>query len=100
MWSIISSVVENLKLLKYGIVTVIFAKGWECYASPHLSLTVDTNDATGGLVGGGDEDGVATDAVHEDTSATLNVIQMNIPILGDEVYYIMLRAHLEIRYIV
>lgn len=63
----------------------------------YLSFAVDPNDATGRLMGGCDEDGVTTDAVHEDAGTALNVIQVNIAILGDEVDHIMLRAHLEIR---
>lgn len=61
----------------------------------NLSLAVDSNDTAWGFMWGSDKDGVTTDAVHEDTRATLDVIQVHIPILGDQVYDIMLWAHLK-----
>ena len=61
---------------------------------PHLSFPVDSNDAASGLVGGSDEDGVATDAIHVDTSAGLNVIQMDVAVLGDQEHHTMLLAGL------
>ena len=61
----------------------------------YLSLPVDPDDAAGGLVGCGDEDGVAADAVHVDAHARLQVVQVDVAILGDEVNHIVLRAHLK-----
>lgn len=56
----------------------------------YLALPVDTNDATGGLVDGGDKDGLSADAVHVDAGPGLDVVQVDIAELGDEVDDIML----------
>ena len=42
-----------------------------------------------------DKDGVSTDAVHVDACASLNVIQMNIAVLGDQVQAVILGAKLK-----
>ena len=44
-----------------------------------------------------DKDGLSTDAVHVDTCAGLNVIEVHIAKLGDEVDHIILGAHLKQR---
>lgn len=59
---------------------------------PHLSFPVDSNDATSGLMRGGDKDGVTTDAVHVDAGASLNVVQMDVSVLGDQEHHTMLLA--------
>ena len=61
---------------------------------PHLSFPVDSNDATSGLMRGGDKDGVTTDAVHVDAGASLNVVQMDVSVLGDQEHHTMLLAGL------
>ena len=62
-----------------------------------LSLSVDTNDTTAGIMDSSDKDGLPTDAVHVDAGASLNVIEVHVAKLGDEVDYIILGAHLEQR---
>lgn len=39
---------------------------------------------------GGDEDGVTTDAIHVDARAGLNVVQMDVAILGDQEHHAVL----------
>lgn len=60
----------------------------------YLSLSVDTNDSTGGLMDSRDKDGLSTDAVHVDTGASLNVVQVDVAKLGDQVDDIILLTHL------
>ena len=62
-----------------------------------MSLSVDTNDTAAGLMDSSDKDGLSTDAVHVDTCAGLNVIEVHIAKLGDEVDHIILGAHLKQR---
>lgn len=63
--------------------------------NPYLSLPVDPNDAWRGVVRGGHKDGVTADPVHIDAERILNVIQVDIAILGDQEYHTMLLAHLK-----
>ena len=43
---------------------------------------------------GSHKDGLPTDAVHVDTSASLNVIEVNVAKLGDQVDDVILLTHL------
>ena len=61
----------------------------------YLAFPVHTNDSTGGLVSGCDENGLSTDSVHVDTRPSLQVIEMHVAKLGDEVYDVVLGTHLE-----
>jgi len=45
-------------------------------------------------VGGGDEDGLPTDPVHVDAGARLQVVQVDVAVLGDEEDDILLGADL------
>lgn len=65
-------------------------------ANLYLSLAVDPNDATGRFMRGCDEDGIPTNAVHEDAGPTFDVIEVNIAILGDEIDDIMLTTNLKL----
>jgi len=60
-----------------------------------LSFAIDTDDSVGGLVGCGDEDGFGRDAVHVDTSAAFQVIQVDVAVLGDQVDHAMLLTDLK-----
>ena len=61
---------------------------------PHLSFPVDSNDAASGLMRGGDEDGLTTDAIRVDKRASLNVVQIDVSILGYHECHTMLLAGL------
>ena len=56
-----------------------------------MSLSVNSDDAGAGLVGCRDEDRISGNAVHVDAGAGLQVVQMNIPVLGDQVNDVVLR---------
>lgn len=60
----------------------------------YLSFPVDADDAGGGLVGRGDEDGLAADAVHVDAGSRLQVVQVDVAVLGDEEHHVLLGADL------
>lgn len=60
----------------------------------YLPFPVDTNDAWRGLVWSSDKDGLATDAVHVDAGARLQVIQVNVAVFGDQENHIVLGAYL------
>ncbi len=45
----------------------------------------------------GYKDGISTDPIHVDTRASLYVVKMNVAILCDQVYNVILRANLEIK---
>lgn len=40
------------------------------------------------------KDGLCTDSVHVDTHSRLQVVQVNVTILGDQIYYTMLTTNL------
>ena len=61
----------------------------------YLSLPVDSNDTTAGVVDGCDKDGLSTDAVHVDTGGSLDVVEMDVPELGDHVDHIVLGTDLK-----
>jgi len=42
----------------------------------------------------GDEDGVSTDTVHVDTGSRLNVVQVNVAVLGYDIDHVVFWAHL------
>ncbi len=46
----------------------------------------------------GYKDGISTDPIHVDTRASLYVVKMNVAILCDQVYNVILRANLEIKW--
>ena len=56
----------------------------------HLSFSIDSYDAAGGLVDGGDKDGVAADPVHVDACTGLQVVQVDISKFGNKVNDIVL----------
>ena len=68
-------------------------EGWYLY----LSFPVDPDDPSGGFVWGRDKDGLPADPVHVNTGASLQVIQVDVAIFGDEKDNILLRADLEER---
>lgn len=63
----------------------------------YLSFPVDSNDASGWFMWGCNKDGLPADPVHVDTGASLEVIQVDVAIFGDEKDNILLRADLEDR---
>jgi hypothetical protein len=65
------------------------------YTSTNLSFSVDTNNTIAWVMWCCDKDRVTTDTVHVDTRATLDVVQMDITIFGDEEHYAMFLTHLE-----
>ena len=56
----------------------------------NLSFSVNSDDARAGLVSGRDEDRVSGDAVHVDAGARLQVVQVDVPVLGDQVNNVVL----------
>lgn len=64
--------------------------GWR----PYLSFPVDADDARRGLVWSRHKDGLATDAVHVDAGACLQVIQVDVAVLGDQENHVVLSAYL------
>lgn len=60
----------------------------------YLPLPVHTDDATASLVYSCHEDGLSTDTVHVDASASLKIVEMNVAKLGDEVDDVVLGTHL------
>lgn len=60
----------------------------------HLSLLVDPNNSRGGFVRGSHKDGLRTDSVHVDAHSGLQVVQVDVTILGDQIYYPMLTTDL------
>lgn len=48
-------------------------------------------------MGCGDKDGLATDPVHIDARASLQVIQVDVAVLGDEEDHVLLGTDLETR---
>lgn len=60
----------------------------------HLSLLVDPNNSRGGFMRGGHKDGLCTDSVHVDAHSRLQVIQVNVTVLCDQIYYTVLTANL------
>ena len=63
-------------------------------SATYLPLSVDTNDSRGSLVWCSDKYGVAANPVHVDACASLNVVQMNVAVLGDQVHHVVLGPHL------
>ena len=64
------------------------------YKTPHLSFAVDTDDSGAGFMWCCDEDGVTADAVHVDACSSLNIVQVDVAILGDQVNDVILWANL------
>lgn len=52
---------------------------------PNLSFPIDSYDTTGGLMDSRDKDGVATDAVHVDARAGLQVVQVDVSKFGNKI---------------
>lgn len=48
-------------------------------------------------MGGSDKNGLSTDPVHVDTSTSLQVIQVDVAVLGDEKDHILLWTDLDIQ---
>lgn len=60
----------------------------------YLSFPVDPNDAGGGFVRGRNKDGLSADPVHVDAGASLQVVQVDVAIFGDEEHHVLLGAYL------
>lgn len=56
----------------------------------YLSFPVDANDTSSRLMGGSDKNSLPTDPVHVDTGTSLQVVQVDVAIFGDEKDYILL----------
>ena len=61
----------------------------------YLSLPVDPYDPVRGLVWSGDKDCLGADPVHVDAHPALNVVQVDVAILGDQVNNAVFLAHLK-----
>lgn len=70
--------------------------GPEC-ALEYLSFPVDTNDASSRFMGCCNKNGLPADPVHVDTSSSLQVIQVDIAIFGDEKDNILLGTDLYVQ---
>jgi len=64
----------------------------------YLALAVDTEETRGGFVVGGDKDGLARNTVHKDASARLEVVQVQVAVLGDEEDNVVLFGDLQKHY--
>lgn len=60
----------------------------------HLSFPVDSNNSTSSIMRCSHKDSITTYSVHVDTRTALNIIQMNITILGDQENNAMFFTHL------
>lgn len=60
----------------------------------YLSLPVDSNDSGSGFMGGRDKDGLAADPVHIDAGSSLQVIQVDVAILGNKEDHVLLGTDL------
>ena len=65
------------------------------FGSAYLSFSVDTNDSTSSFMRSSYKDCVATDSVHVDACSGLNVVQVNITVLGDQIDDVIFRANLK-----
>lgn len=63
-------------------------------ALEYLSFPVDTNDASSRFMGRCDKNGLPADPVHVDTGSSLQVIQVDVAIFGDEKDNILLGTDL------
>lgn len=72
-------------------------KGRSGKKSEYLSFPVDSNDPSCGLVGCSDKNGFPADPVHVNTGSSLQVVQVDVAIFGDEKDYILLGADLNVR---
>lgn len=70
-------------------------KDWS--GTNYLSFPVDSNDPGCRLVGCSDKNGFPADPVHVDTGSSLQVVQVDVTIFGDEKDYILLGADLNVR---
>jgi len=84
-----------MRRLSVSELPVITRSAGRFLLKPYLSLPVHPDDARRGLVRRRDEDGLAADAVHVDAGARLQVVQVDVAILGDEENHILLGAYLE-----
>ena len=66
----------------------------------HLSLPVDSDQSTGSLVWSGDENGVSTDAIHEDTHGGLEVVHVDVAVLRHHEHHAVLGRYLNTKRIV
>lgn len=66
-----------------------------CLSTLYLSFSVHTDNAICWIMRRRDKNGVPTDAVHVDAGATLNVVQVDITIFGDQENNTMLLADLD-----
>lgn len=64
-------------------------------AKRYLSFPVDPNDTSGGLVWGGDKNGLSADPVHVDAGSSFQVVQVNVAVFGDEKDDVLLWADLD-----
>lgn len=60
----------------------------------YLSLPVDANYSRSAFMRSGNKDGVTTYSVHVDACSSLNVVQMNVTVFGDQIDHIIFRSNL------
>ncbi len=63
----------------------------------YLSFPVHPNDPSSWLMGCSDKNGLSADPVHVDTSSSLQVIQVDVAVFGDEKDHILLGTDLEVQ---
>ena len=63
----------------------------------YLSFPVDSNDTCSGLMRCSDKNSLPTYPIHVDTSSSLQVIEVNVAIFGDEKDYILLGTNLRVQ---
>ena len=54
---------------------------------PNLTLLVNPDDSWGGFMWSSHKDGLCANSIHVDTNSRLQVVQVNVAILCDQIYY-------------
>jgi len=61
----------------------------------YLTLSIHTNDSTRGFMRSSNKNGVRTDSIHVNTLSTFQIVEVNVPILGNQVNNVILVASLK-----
>lgn len=67
---------------------------WVTRINAYLSFSVDANNSASRFIRCSDKNGIGTDTIHVDAGAGLNVIEMNVAILGNKINNVVLGRHL------
>lgn len=63
----------------------------------YLSFPVNSNNTSSGFMRSSHKDGLSTDPIHVDASSSLEVIQVDVAIFGNEKDYILLGTDLDMQ---